>query len=531
MWTLGINWKWHDGAAALVDDDGRLHALAEEERFTRRKHAWGAYPSRAARFCLASAGITWRDLDTVVIGWDLPQLLPWADADREELFVALFGEEATGNDTPALTFVEHHVAHAASAFHASGFDRAGVLVVDGAGEREAISIYAAGPTGLTLKRRWPRAFSLGAMYEATTRFAGLGDLNAGKTMGLAAYGGPLNSALLPIGDLVGGGGPTFDWPADMAYEGFVNKWIEYLTDRFGKVTHPPADLDRDTVAIRVAANTQRTTEEAMRALHTEAQCLTGVSAICVAGGVALNCVANGRLPEPLYVPPFPHDAGVALGAAWTVSPPAARALLDSPYHGTDVTLGAELAQLHEAGFAVRPFASEPVIDLLLAGKIGAVAEGRAEIGPRALGHRSILALPRSARMRDRINTIKGRERWRPLAPVTVAGYAPLLWSSQGLRELYMVGSAVVSSRGRRELPATTHVDGTTRPQTMPAGHAPVVESLLAGLAAGGAPPVLVNTSFNGPAEPIVDSAGDAVRTFVQLGLDFLILADCLVTRR
>ncbi|MCA2211331.1 carbamoyltransferase C-terminal domain-containing protein [Jidongwangia harbinensis] len=530
MWTLGINWKWHDGAAALVDGDGRLWALAEEERFTRVKHAWGAYPVRAARFCLDRAGIDWPDLDTVVIGWDLPQLLPWTDADRDELYVALFGRAAAGARKPALAFVDHHLAHAASAFHASGFTRAGVLVVDGAGERDAISVYAAGPGGLARKRHWPRAFSLGAMYEAATHVVGLGDLNAGKTMGLAAYGDGHDSALLPVGDLVGDGSPLFDWPADLSYGDFTGRWRDHLADRFGKVTRAPADLDQDPVAVRVAASAQRTTEEAIRALYTETRCLTGEPAICLAGGVALNCVANGRLPEPLYVPPFPHDAGVALGAAWTVRPPRPAAEPITPYLGTDIAPG-DVPDLPESGFTVRPFAPEAVVDLLLAGRIGAVAEGRAEIGPRALGHRSIIALPRPAAVRDRINTIKGREPWRPLAPVADAGHAPRFWPGQGRRELYMVGSAVVSAAGRRELPAATHVDGTTRPQTVPTGHAPVVESLLAGLGSAGVAPVLVNTSFNGAAEPIVDTAADAVRTFVGLGLDFLVLADRLIRRR
>lgn len=534
MWTLGINWKWHDAAAALVDGDGRLWALAEEERFTRVKHAWDSYPSHAVRYCLETAGITWRDLDTVAVGWDLPRLLPWTDADRERLYAELFGTGTgtAGEREPELVFVEHHLAHARSAFHASGHARAGVLVVDGAGEREAISIWAADRNGeLVQRRNWRRAYSLGAMYEAATRLMGLGNLNAGKTMGLAAYGDARDTCLLPVGDLVGVGPPAFEWSDRATYSEFTDQWIGYLADRFGKVSAGPRELDEDPIAVRVAASAQRTVEEALRALHAETVALTGEAAVCLAGGVALNCVANGRLPEPLYVPPFPHDAGVALGAAWQVSPPAEPGLPVSPYLGPALRVGTEPDTLRAAGFTVAPFIPEAVVDRLLAGAIGAVAEGRAEVGPRALGHRSIVAVPRPAATRDRINAIKGREPWRPLAPVASADHARSLWPDQGCRALYMVGSAVVSSRARTEMPAAAHVDGTTRPQVLQPGWAPVVESLLAALSRGGHPPVLLNTSFNGPAEPIVGGAADAARSFVELGLDFLVLGEQLVTRR
>ncbi|GIH19635.1 carbamoyltransferase C-terminal domain-containing protein [Rugosimonospora africana] len=530
MWVLGINWKWHDGAAALVDGTGRVHALAEEERFTRVKHAWNSYPTEATSFCLQQAGIGWRDLTAVAIGWDLPQLIPWGDDDRERLYTALFGAEAAGGRGPELVFVPHHLAHARSAFHASGFEAAGVLVVDGAGERESISVYAADGSGLIARRQWPRAFSLGAMYEAGTRLIGLGNLNAGKTMGLASYGDQLDSVVLPTGDLLGGGAPAFDWPTQLPYDDFTGKWGEYLAGRFGAVTRPPELLDEDPVAVRVAASLQRTVEEAMRALHAETVCLTGQPAVCVAGGVALNCVANGRLPEPVYIPPFPHDAGVALGAAWSICPPAAPAPLQSPYLGRDLRLDGEPDRLRAAGYTVEPFRSGPVLDRLLAGQLGAVAEGRAEIGPRALGHRSIIALPRPVATRDRLNAVKGRESWRPLAPVVLSGHDRELWPDQGTRAWYMIGSTVVSARGRAELPAAVHVDGTTRPQVLRPGQAPALECLLTGLADAGLPPVLVNTSFNDAKEPIVDTAADAARTFMSLGLDFLVLGDCLVTR-
>jgi carbamoyltransferase len=535
VWVLGINWKRHDSAAAIVDGEGRVWALAEEERFTRVKHAWGTWPTCATRFCLRTAGITWRDLDAVAMGWDMPAMEPWGDHDTAHLHEALFGAEAAGASRPELVFVQHHLAHALSTFHASGFERAGILVVDGSGELDAMSVYAGDrSSGITLRRRWPRGYSLGSMYEGATRLLGFGSLDAGKTMGLAPYCEAGTEAALRFPDVTGDAGWTsgdgFGLPETASYVEFTQRWRRHLARTVGSVTHPAGQLAADPVARRIAGSVQRVVEAGMRALHAETVRLTGYDHVCLAGGVALNCVANGQLPEPIYVPPYPHDAGVALGAAWSICPPARAGLLDSPYLGSPIAVAGEPDQLRAGGCLVTELDPLAVVDLLLAGAIGAIAEGRAEVGPRALGHRSIVAVPHPAAVRDRINRIKGREAWRPLAPVTLPEYAARLWPSQGLRELYMVGTATGTDHAREVMAAALHVDGSTRPQVVAPGRAPVVEALLRGLAGAGLPPVLVNTSFNGPGEPIVDSAADAVRCFQSLGLDFLVLGDHLVQR-
>lgn len=544
MWVLGINWEWHDTAAALVDGEGRVRAFAEEERFSRLKHAWNSFPAQAAAHCLATAGIGWQDLDAVAVGWHIPHSNLWhyPDRDRRRLLSALFGPhtgERAGAGRPEVVFVEHHVAHALSSFHASGFPQAGVLVVDGSGEFYGTSIYSADrDTGLRPLRHWHRGFSLGALYEATTRMLGLGILDAGKTMGLAAYGAAEETDPLPLGDLIEDGPSFFGRHPRTHYQTIVDAWSGHLADRFGSVTAASRDLAGDLAAVRMAACAQRTVEIAMTDLHAETRRLSGLPQVCLAGGVGLNSVVNGQLPEPIYIPPFPHDAGVALGAAWSVCPPAAAGLLESPYLGPEpgdpaaVPAGAGQPDVGDLGDLLRtPFAPEVVVELLVQGRIGAVAAGRAEVGPRALGHRSIVALPRDREMRDRLNAVKRREPWRPFAPVTLPGYAPRLWPGQGSRELYMIGNALVTPQGREVMPAAVHVDGTTRPQVLPPGAAPALESLLAALSSAGLPPVLVNTSFNGPREPIVNSAADAVRSFRELGLDFLVLGDTLVRPR
>ncbi len=534
MWVLGINWRFHDASAALVDGTGRVVALAEEERFSRVKHAWDSLPRQAVAHCLERAGITWRELDAVAMGWDLRLLRPWATSDTEELYGQLFGPEAAGAATaPPLEFVEHHLAHANSAFYASGFAQAGVLVVDGSGEHAATSIYEARHgEGLTLRAQWSRAYSLGSMYEAATQHIGFGELQAGKTMGLAPYGTGDDHVVLPHGDMVTEGPwankRLLDLPKDASDPEVIGAWRGYLEDRFGRAEESPERLHLDPVAVRVAASAQATVEEAMRTLYTETRCLTGYPEVCLAGGVALNSVSNGRHPEPVYIPPFPHDAGVALGAAWQLAPAERPTELDSPYLGRELTVSGELDLAREAGLRVSPYEPEVVLGLLSEGAVGAVAEGRAEVGPRALGHRSIIAIPRPAAVRDRINVLKGRELWRPLAPVTLAEHAPRLWPGQGRREWYMVGTSHVSREASRVMPAAAHVDGTTRPQVLRPGAAPALQALLHGLTAEGQPPVLVNTSFNGRGEPIVDSATDALRAFTGLGLDFLVLGEHLI---
>lgn len=522
MWVLGINRQRHDSAAGLVDSDGVVWALAEEERFTRIKHAWNTWPSRAAQHCLRTAGISWSDLDVVAVGWDLPGLHLWGRDDRSMLYQTLFGPKAARASKPELVFVEHHLAHALSAFHASPFARAGVLVLDGTGECDAMSIYAADrTTGLTRLLSRPRPYSLGSMYEAATRLLGFGSLDAGKTMGLAPYCPPGAGAILSF---------PIDLPAAASYVEFTHAWRRSLRRTFGRVALPADRLHLDPTALRIAASAQRTVETTMESLHAEVLSLTGCDQVCVAGGVALNCVANGRLPEPVYVPPHPHDAGVALGAAWSIHPPGVAGPPLTPYLGSPIVIDGELQQLRREGCLVTPLAPPAVVELLLDGAVGAIAEGRAEVGPRALGHRSIVAVPNPPTVRDRINVIKGREPWRPLAPVTLPGYADRLWPSQGLRELYMVGTAIGTEHARQVMGAALHVDGSTRPQVLPPGEAPVLEQVLRTMASAGLPPVLVNTSFNGPGEPIVDSAADAVRSFQHLGLDFLVLGDHLVRR-
>ena len=535
MWILGLNGPpigWHDAAACLVDEDGTVHAMAEEERFTRVKHSVRGYPRNAARFCLDTVGVQPEDVDVVAIGWDLPRLYPrfrmqWGfDSARQFLATAL-GWSFDGRRGPELVFVPHHRAHAASAFYASGFESAAVLVNDGNGEDESITIYEA-RYGAPLVQRaaWDRAHSLGFMYDAVCRALGLTFLQAGKTMGLAAYG---KARSLEPWELMRGEGVDFEPPFALGpeadYDDVIPAWEAYLA-KLGPipVETPSARLDEDDFAVRLAWSAQVTVERAVAALVAHARTTTGLDAVCLAGGVALNCSTNGQLEGPVFVPPVAADAGGALGSAWAVAPPRAPQGPLSPY------LGSEPGAPESAdGWSTSAVDASAVADRLLRGEIGGVAWGRAEVGPRALGHRSLIALPGDVATRDRLNTLKGRELWRPLAPIGTSDSDGRLWDGPRELQRYMLGAADVTPLGRERIPATVHVDGTARAQI--ADDAGLVFDVLTELGAAGADPVLINTSFNTSEEPIVNTADEALRSAERMELDFLVLEDTLLDRR
>lgn len=535
MWVLGLNGPpvgWHDAAACLVDGDGNVHAMAEEERFTRVKHGIGSYARNAARFCLDTAGIEPEDLDVIAIGWDLPRLYPrygaeWGFSSAREFLSTGLGWTFSGHGGPELVCVPHHRAHAVSAFYASGYEAAAILVNDGNGEDESVTIYEA-RFGAPLVRReaWDRAHSLGFMYDAVCRGIGLTFLEAGKTMGLAAYGKANGVEPWP---LMEGDGvdfrPPFALGPEADYDDVIPAWQKELS-RLGSipVDTPSPALDRNPFAVKLAWSAQATVERLVPALVEHARAVTGLDPICLAGGVALNCSTNGLLKDPVYVPPVAADAGGALGSAWAVAPPRR---LQPPL---DAYLGPQIGTPASAPEGWTSAELEPlaVVERLLRGEIGAVAWGRAEVGPRALGHRSLIALPRDVATRDRLNELKGRELWRPLAPIGISDTNGRFW--EGPRELqrYMLGAASVTPLGRERIPATVHVDGTARAQI--ANGAGFISDVLQELETGGADPVLINTSFNTRGEPIVNTADEAVRSAEAIGVDFLVVGDALFDR-
>ena len=534
MWVLGINAPpagFHDSAACLVNERGDLMAFAEEERLTRKKHALQQGPMHAARYCLKQVGIAPVDVDVVAIGWNVPYIYniygrQWTLEAATAWLKEVLGWDVSLPTIPDIEFVRHHVAHATVALHASGFESAALVVVDGNGDDESVSIFRGFQAEGRLIRKlvWPPSHSLGWMYDAASRYIGFDFLEAGKTMGLAAYGRARRVTPWPLLDSEGHLlQPPFPIPSGYAYEDILGNWrSQFEKHGAGRVTRDRHNLHRDDIAVRVAWSAQYALEQGLEELVRIARDATGELNVCLAGGVALNCSANGLLVEPVYVPPVPHDAGVALGAAWHVAPPRRADGPLTPFLGPEAMTTPPVPD-DVQGLVSAPFDAAQVAQALLGGRVGAIVHGRSEAGPRALGHRSIVALPTPEGVRDRVTLIKRREPWRPFGPVALASQSAHLWHQREHLARYMLGSVTVTDAARTHMPAAIHIDGTTRPQSLPDDSSEPVAELLRHL--GDAGGVLINTSFNRRGEPIVGSAREAVLTYRAMELDFLALED------
>lgn len=567
MRVLGVNgWPGasHDGAACLVVD-GEVVALAEEERFTRNKHAYGEAPLNAAAHCLAEGGFTLDDIDVVAHGWDLPKLfgdrgLDWFADDAAALEHLLPKALFPRSRDPRLTFVNHHIAHAASAYHLSGRDRGAILVLDGQGEDVSTTL-AVGIDGeiKTLRSHTP-GWSLGYFYAAVCEYAGLGADAAGKMMGLASYGTPQ--------DLTFGGALDFtdeDFtvgvvPPDLRSTGSTDEetatirhWLRHLekvlpdapnrsvrrfdprVGRYTKIT------DRDPFEYRdIAATAQAALERAVMALVRGLLRASGETTLLVAGGVGFNATLNGklmRMPEvqDLFVQPLAGDQGVSLGAAvWCAAQEGdrIRPMEGSVAWGPQWDADAIRRVLEASGTAYTEPAdiAAATADVLAAGGVAGWFQGRAEGGPRALGHRSMVAVPNPEGTRDRVNVrIKDREAWRPFAPSMQEEAAEALIGTTTPLP-YMIVTTPVTEAGAAVMPAVVHSDRTTRPQTVSAEVDPLYHRLIGEVGGHTGTPVVLNTSFNGRDEPVVCSPRDALATFHRLPMDALAIGPFLVRR-
>jgi carbamoyltransferase len=539
--VLGVNAVFHDPAAALVVD-GETVAAAEEERFTRRKHgkecvpfsAW-ELPVEAARWCLARAGVDVADLDAVAYSYD-PDLAPAARDvvhDGWEGLRTLYARRAPrflatalpGLAPERVRFVPHHVAHAASAYLAAPHAPSAVLVVDGRGERGSyIAGRADGDGALRVLARCDLPHSLGFLYEELTRHLGYRHGNDEyKIMALASYGAARHlDAFRRLVRADGTGGFVTE-PVD---------WAAFAPPGRGDGTLDPAHAD-------LAASVQRRLEEVLLDLARWLHAATGERVLTMAGGVALNCVANSRLFEEgpfedVWVQPAAGDAGTALGAALHV----ARTLGDRPRPMTTAALGrgftdAEVeAALRAAAVAYErpPDVADAVADVLAADGIVAWFQGRAEFGPRALGHRSLLAHPGNPRNVERLNDVKGREQYRPVAPMVPLERAKDVFEGGPVPSPFMLFTHRVRPDWRARIPAVVHVDGTARIQTVAAPDEPLVHRLLMSFEQRTGLPAVVNTSLNTAGRPMVDDVRDALECFGSAPVDALAVGPFLVRR-
>ncbi len=543
MKVLGINAVFHDPAAALVVD-GETVAAAEEERFSRRKHGkspvpfstW-ELPEQAMRFCLERGAVRPTDLDAVAYSYDPDLALEHGDdltADAWEGLRTLYARRAPlflrtalpDVDPERVRFVPHHVAHAASAHLAAPFASSSVLVVDGRGERAShLAGHADSEGALEVLAAQELPHSLGLMYEEVTEHLGFRrSSDEYKVMAMASYGRPsllpqLREAVRSTGD----GGFTV---APIDWESLVPR----LAD--GEDWQPDhADL---------AASVQRRLEEVLldlaRWLHAE----TGDRDLVLAGGVALNCVANSRLLEEgpferIWVQPAAGDAGTALGAALHVSRELGDRVvaMETPALGREFGEDAVEAWLETAGIAYeRPSnVAEAVAEELAADGIVAWFQGRSEFGPRALGHRSLLADPRAQANLERLNDVKGREQFRPVAPMVLAERAGDIFTGGPIPSPYMLFTHRVRDEWRARIPAVVHVDGTARIQTVDSTQEPLVACMLAAFERRTGVPVVVNTSLNTAGRPMVDDPRDALECFGSAPVDLLAIGPFVVRRR
>lgn len=587
MNILGISAFYHDSAVCLIRD-GVIVAAAQEERFTRKKHDF-SFPARAIEFCLKQGGITAADLD-VVSFYDKPflkferiletylafaphgilsflQAMPlWI---KQKLWMKDYIQDELEGFKGKIVFPEHHQSHAASAFFPSPFQEAAFLTMDGVGEWATTSYGTGKDNKLAIEAEIRFPHSLGLLYSAFTYYTGF-KVNSGeyKVMGLAPYGKPRFKDLI-LKELI-------DLKEDGSFK-LNMKYFDYCAGlrmtnrRFHELFGGPPRKPESRVTQRemdLARSVQEVTEEAMLRLARHVHKVTGQKNLCLAGGVALNCVGNGRLLregpfEKIWIQPASGDAGGALGAAFFAwhqyleKPRAADGKHDS-MRGS--FLGPEYPEEEIRAFLDKlkyPYTrlrddevAGTVADLLAKEKVVGWFQGRMEFGPRALGGRSILGDPRSPKMQEQMNLkIKFRESFRPFAP-SIAADRVSDYFEMSVESPYMLLVAPVTGGRRRQMtaeeqklegiellnvkrsdiPAVTHVDYSARVQTITAEQHPRFYQLLKKFEEKHGCPVLINTSFNVRGEPIVCTLEDAYRCFMRTHMDYLVLGNFLLDK-
>jgi carbamoyltransferase len=540
MRVLGVNALFHDPAAALVID-GRIVAAAEEERLSRRKHgkrpvpfsAW-ELPELAARWCLEQAGLSPADLDAVAYSYD-PALArpadklglndPWDHlrqdyARRAPEFLA---EALPGLDPAKVRFVAHHVAHAASAGQASPHPDCAVLVLDGRGECCSHLAGRYSDRELTVLSAQCLPDSVGLFYEDLTQHLGfLRSSDEFKVMALASYGTPRYKEQLAELVYADGNGGFRAGPVP---------WASLVPPR-----EPGIPWSQDHADL--AASAQLCLEDVLLDLAGWLHARTGEDVLALAGGVALNCVANSRLYREssfrhIWVQPAAGDAGTALGAALHVAhekepvQPMPTAALGRGWSDEELRGRLERASIpYEESDDI----AETVAEELSRDGVVAWFQGRSEFGPRALGHRSLLAHPGKAENLERLNAVKGREEFRPVAPMVLAGRAAELFDGP-LPSPYMLFVHRVTEAWRQRIPAVVHIDGTARIQTVDSDAEPLVARMLSAFERRTGLPVVVNTSLNTAGRPMVDDPRDALECFGSAPVDLLALGPFVVRRK
>lgn len=595
MFILGVSCFYHDSAAALLLD-GLVVAAADEERFSRKKHDNG-FPSRAIAFCLQKAGINAGELDYVVfyekplVKFERVLMSSLATVPRswkvfgeaminyfdEKLWIKSILMREIGVEAGKVLFTDHHVSHAASAMFASPFDQAAVVTVDGVGEWTTASVgkgtarwNGRGENAIELQDELRFPHSVGLLYSAFTAFLGF-EVNEGeyKVMGMAPYGQPIYTDKIQKVVHISEDGSiemnldyfSYHYSATDTYN---SKFIElfgparaperefFTQTAYPDKNHPNWD---DSTAVEnqrfadIAASIQQVTEEIVLKIVNTAHKKTGMDKLVMAGGVALNSVANGRIMrespfKELFIQPAAGDSGGALGAALyvyhVVLGQPRRFIQEHNFWGAEYDETQMEEAIQRSGFS-RMRIDDPeklldrALDTILDGKVISWFQGRFEWGPRALGSRSILADPRRAEMKDIVNSkIKFREPFRPFAPVVLEEAASDYFITEGLDKQYpprfMLIVSPFKEEKRDKVKAVCHIGGTGRLQTIRREWNPLYYRIVEKFGEATGIPILLNTSYNLRGEPIVNTPEDALKTFGTSGIDQLVMGPFLVNK-
>lgn len=567
MVVLGITAYYHDSSAALIVN-GRIVAGALEERFSRRKHD-NSFPTLAIQFCLEYAGLSLDDVDIIAFyekpfrkferilkdsivyaprsyGRFLKSVPIWLKERlnmRKTITQKL--NHVYGKVRADIRFVDHHLAHAANAYFLSPYQDAVILVLDAVGEESTTSIYNASDGEITLIKKQVYPNSIGLLYSAFTYFLGF-KVNSDeyKVMGLAPYGNKDSEEtkrfIRIIKDNLVAVHEDGSIVLNTKYFSFMysDKMVgDHNWERLFGIRKRNEGEEISASHQNLALAIQLITEDVFCKLASTVKNITGKSNLCISGGCALNCAANGEilkshLFENVYVPYAPDDSGCAIGAALSCSSMVDKNINDSSFIGPDYDDDRIISAIERIGLPHLHLDDkqlcEEVSELLLERKVVGWFHGRMEFGPRALGNRSILADPRSAEMKDKVNSkIKFREEFRPFAPVVLDKYADEIMELHGTESEHMMFTYTMKQKG---FDAITHEDMSARAQILHRNYNEKLYILLEAFRKKTGCPMLLNTSFNVMGEPIVCTPEDAIRTFMNSGLDALVIGNNLIMK-
>lgn len=561
---LGVNgWnnKGHDASACLLINS-KIASFVEEERFIRKRYAYDVFPVNAIKYCLEENKISLQDINCIAFGWNMPKMyklnglkFPYP---KKELISLLFPKKmypySSFKKLPELIYIDHHLAHASSAYRVSGFKNASILVLDGQGE-DASGMFGIGKNGkIKILKKFPIQYSLGYFMEAACVFLGFKTSDAGKLMGLAAYGKPIYKfkefAPTPDGYKV----KSINKPnkGRDQQEEIVAFWLNIFKNRFSQTPVEKKvrldkfkkltveDLEFSEFGKNFASSVEKTLEDVVLHLVSVLVKKTGERKMAYAGGVALNCITNGKMLsegylDEIYIQPAANDAGVSLGAALEFAYKKEEInfkMMDKCYFGPNFSdeeieqILKKLKVIYKKEINISKKTAIAISD----GKIVGWFQGKMEVGPRALGARSILANPMLEKTHKIVNIIKSREQWRPLAPSVTEEDIDIFFE-KAHKSPFMLFTNFVKEEYRKKIPAIVHVDGTTRFQSVSRKNNLDYYNLIKEFGKITGFPIVLNTSFNIDGEPIVMTPEHALKTFYSSSIDFLALENFWISKK